>query len=294
MGVWPSLRDAVLDAGLSEAEAYRVIDFGMYRGKTINDLVESKDVNYILWFLAHDINSGKYMRNILLCAFSVLYEDGYDYLLHKDTGTRLYKKWHVPEGEAMEPGCARPDHPPPPANPAPKPPGNTGSAQERGVRHDPRRGASTDDLCPYWLTGRGCRDLQRGRCRLRHPLFHDGKNFIEMNQCHRNQRGRCGDQQFCGCLHSRGDKARQLIVDRETRCFDGIQPQSPLNLVDAPLYYILRDGLAAESTTMQNPVLDALMEVFTSAPLELTPVGTYGEESVGFARVLLADTNKHT
>ena len=100
----------------SDPEGQAHIDFGKYNGYTFFTIIDTMDVNYVLWFLAYDINACQGLRRWLWKFFSVLREDGHDVLIVKSTGERFYKQVHALEGGFCQPGL--PGVPPPPNPPS--------------------------------------------------------------------------------------------------------------------------------------------------------------------------------
>ena len=264
-----------------------VIDFGRYKGTTFWMFLSRRDMNYVLWFLAHDINSGQLLRRCLWQFFNVLREDGCDHLIIRASNEKIYSKLHSPEGFVQEP---LPQLPPRPAGHAPSPP-EAAPAPEIRRRRDPEVGAEAQP-CRYWMIGKGCRDLVAGTCRREHPDKHDGTNLLDLNRCHRFGRSSCGDQQFCRRIHKKTDMDMLTFINQQMRIAQGLPVIGQLNgVADLKAYnlgYYLADTLERYSHESRAALLSEIITTFNNGAL-LEPVHGYLMESVAFAQNQMDD-----
>ena len=138
--------------------------------------------------------------------------------------------------------------------------------------HRPQRPASP--VCAYWMQGRGCRDLQSGACRKRHPDTYQGRDMISMNLCHRFARGRCGDAEWCKRLRARTLSEGRRELDRLGQRRGGSGTLDPFvqACVDAVHFYrpADRDAFAA-----------ALLSTIESAePFQTPPLRVFFREKM--------------
>ena len=278
--MWPA---AVMDN-----EGAAIIDFGKYNGTSFWMFLGRRDMNYVLWFLAHDINSGQLLRRYLWKFFSVLREDGYDHLIIRASNEKIYSKWHVPEGFVDEP---TPQLPPRPSGHAPSPP-EAAPAPEVRPRRDPEVGAAAP-MCRYWMIGKGCRDLVAGTCRREHPDKHNGVNLLELNRCHRFGRSSCGDQQFCRRIHKKTDMEMLTYIYQQTRIARGLPVVGQLNgiadLRANSLGHYLTDTLERYDHDRRAVLLSEIITTFNTGALLLEPVHGHLMESVAFAQTRMDD-----
>jgi len=72
-----------------------VVCFGEFKGRTFEYVRDHARRDWILWFLAHDIVSGTYLRKYLLHYFDVLRCGNDDILLSRPNGVHLLQKRHI-------------------------------------------------------------------------------------------------------------------------------------------------------------------------------------------------------
>ena len=158
-----------------------------------------------------------------------------------------------------------------------------GSRAEAGVAAMASRGRqrrANQQVCSYWMQGRGCRDLSSGDCGKWHPDTYQGRDIVSMNLCHRFARGQCGDAQWCKRLHARTASEGR----RELRRLTG----GSARVSQDPFVQACVDAIRLHSTDDRAGFVVALLSVVASAePFQTPPLRDFLRERMAELQTLL-------
>jgi hypothetical protein len=122
---------------------------------------------------------------------------------------------------------------------------------------------SKDLYCNYWMQGRGCKYFIQGRCRKLHVENLDGKDYLNLNMCHRYSRGRCGQQEFCSRLHATdGRDAKQKFLKFAETSGITQTPQRHIEPLAGAIMSAIRSTPEDEHTRFAKSVLDVFENSF--------------------------------